>query len=414
MIIPSIDLMDGKAVQLRQGREKVLEVEKPINLAREFDKYGEIGVVDLNRAIGNGENLEIVNEICKIAECRVGGGIRSIKEAKELISYGAKKVIIGTKAFENDTLNYNFLKKLRNAIGKQRIIIAVDVVNQKILTHGWHHSTGISVFNAVTKLWEYCSEFLCTCVEREGNMEGTDIRTLEKLSNVSKNRITAAGGISSIKEVVKLSEIGIKAQIGMALYTRKIKLDEAFIACLNWKNSLIPTVVQDEYGQVLTLAYSSKDSLRETFSSGKMCYFSRARNKLWMKGETSGNVQEFVRVRKDCDSDALLFTVKQKGVACHTGNYSCFGDKKFTLQNLYEVVKDRIKHPKASSYTSKLSLETLKGKILEEAKEVIEAKSGKDIIWEVADTLYFLTVLLAKKHIKFDDVIYELRRRGWK
>ncbi|OGF58684.1 MAG: phosphoribosyl-ATP diphosphatase, partial [Candidatus Fischerbacteria bacterium RBG_13_37_8] len=190
-----------------------------------------------------------------------------------------------------------------------------------------------------------------------------------------------------------------------------LTLEDGFIASLNWKNKLLPTITQDENGQVLMMAYSNKDSVRKTFETGKMWYFSRSRNALWMKGETSTNTQEFMRARMDCDADTILATVKQHGVACHTGSYSCFGEQKFCLNELYDVLLDRIQNPKAGSYTATLTNELLNEKLAEESQELIEAKTRDEIIWETADVLYFLTVLLARNNIKPGDVLFELRRR---
>ena len=411
MIITSIDLMDGKVVQLKRGKEKIIERDDPIEIAKEFDRYGEIAVIDINGAMNRGDNLEIIKEILKVGECRVGGGIRTVAKAKELITLGAKKIIVGSKIFESDRINCSFLKELSHTIGKNSIIVAIDAINQEIVTEGWRHMTGLNVFDVVKELKDCCSEFLFTCVEREGTLGGTDMETIKKLVK-SAGRITVAGGISSIDEITEITGMGASVQIGMAIYTKKIDLTEAFIESLDWeKVGLIPTIVQDYKGQVLTLAYSSKDSLKKAFETKKMWYFSRSRNRLWMKGETSGNTQELLRMRSDCDGDALLATVKQNGFACHKGSYSCFGEKKFTLHELYEVVKDRIENPRTGSYTATLDDKLLKEKILEESREVVEAKTGDEITWEVADLTYFLTVLLAKKGVEMDDVLSELYRR---
>jgi len=142
-----------------------------------------------------------------------------------------------------------------------------------------------------------------------------------------------------------------------------------------------------------------------------MHYFSRSRQKLWMKGETSGNIQKMVRLRADCDRDTILAQVVQHNVACHTGSYSCFGSRKFSLQELYEVIRERLTHPQPASYTATLTPEKVREKLLEEAQEVVEAKERDHIIWEAADVLYFLTVLLAREGISLDDVLHELNRR---
>ena len=370
-----------------------------------------MAVIDLDAAMEQGSNIELIKEILKFCECRVGGGIRDIETARELISLGAKKIIVGSKVFENDEINYDFLKELSIKIGKERIVVAIDSINKEIVTRGWKHKTGLQVFDVIRSIERYTNEFLFTCVEKEGLLQGTDVKTIKKLLKLTDKKITVAGGITSIDEIKELAKMGVNIQIGMAIYTGKIDPAEAFIESLNWKEDIIPTIVQDKNGQILMLAYSNKESLRKTFESNKMWYFSRSRNRLWLKGETSTNVQDLIKIRTDCDRDTLLATVKQKGYACHEGTYSCFGDKKFNLYELYDTVKDRIENPKPGSYTSKLSFDLLKEKILEEAREVIEAKSRDEIIWEISDILYFLIVFLAKNGVEIDDILFELNRR---
>ena len=149
MVIASIDLMDGKAVQLKQGAEKVLEVENPLDLAKRFNRYGEVAVIDLDAALGNGNNKDVIKPILKAAECRVGGGIKTVEQAKEWISLGARKVIIGSKAFENDAVNHKFLQELADAVSPQHIIIAIDARNGEIVTKGWKHRTGLDLLDSV-------------------------------------------------------------------------------------------------------------------------------------------------------------------------------------------------------------------------------------------------------------------------
>lgn len=411
MIVPSIDLMDGKVVQLRRGREKVLERDDPLQLAEEWDRFGEIAVIDLDAAMARGSNHEIIGEICKRAECRVGGGIRSVDRARELLSHGAVKVIVGTRAFEDDSINHQFLREMASAAGRERLMIAIDADGQEIVTEAWTHRTGLRVFEVIPHLEQYASSFLFTCVEKEGMLLGTDMETIRKLASSTESSLTVAGGITSQYEVVSLARMGLDAQLGMALYTGKIDLAEGFVDSLNWRTDLIPTITCDQQGQVLMLAYSSRDSLRRTFQTGKMWYFSRSRETLWMKGESSGHLQRFVRIRSDCDRDALLATVAQKGPACHLGSYSCFGDRRFTLQELYDVVRSRFEQRTTGSYTASLTPTLVREKLIEEANEVAEAEGRDQIVLEAADLLYFLTALLARDGVELDDVIWELRRR---
>lgn len=403
MLIPSIDLMDGKAVQLRQGREKVLEREDAMGLAKEFSRYGEVALIDLDAALGKGDNLPLMKEICKIAECRVGGGIRTIERANELLDAGAKKIIIGTRATKD------FLSQLP----KERIIIAIDTKEGFVVDNGWTNMTSKRPEELIDELSQYCSEFLFTDVDIEGTMKGIDadkimkLKKLQKLAESVGNRITIAGGIKSIEEIKIIEDLGCNSQLGLALYTGRVRLDEAFAAMLRFDaNGLIPTIVQDNQKNVLMLAYSSRESLIEGFRSGNATYFSRSRNRLWTKGESSGNMQRLLRARYDCDMDSLLFTVNQKDFACHQGSYSCFGTKGFCFESLYAKIKDRGENPRLGSYTSTIFQDEkmIMEKISEESDEVVNYTDRSNLVWEIADLTYFLLVLMAKKGIRIEEV----------
>lgn len=405
MIIPSIDIMEGRAVQLKQGRIKVLERADVFDIVENFKKYGDIAVIDLDAAMGKGNNLELIKKICKVAECRVGGGIRSLDKANELLSVGAKKIIIGTKATKS------FLKKLP----KDRVIVAIDTKEGKVVNRGWTYLTKKTPQRLIKELSDYCSEFLFTNVDREGLMGGLDFDVVKKLLNLTSNKFTVAGGITTYEDIKKLEELHVNSQIGMALYTGRIELSKAFISVLNFTKTkgLIPTIVQDVEGRVLMLAYSSPESLKKTFATNLATYYSRSRNKLWQKGETSGNKQIFLKARYDCDRDVVIFTVKQIGHACHTGSYSCFGDKDFAFEDVYDIICDRIKNPKTNSFVSNLMKSELKikNKILEEVDEMINYKDRDNLIWEITDVIFFIMTLMAKHDITIKDVKNELWRR---
>lgn len=403
MIIPSIDIMNGKVVQLINGKKKVLEVDDPVTLAADFRKYGEIAVIDLDAAMGKGSNLELIKKICKIADCRVGGGIRTKKQVMELLAAGARKVIIGTAA----------TKEFLSQLPKQRVIVALDNIDGEVVDKAWTRKTGRDVTQQVKELEPYCSEFLVTFVEKEGMMQGTNLEMVEKLKNKTRIKLTIAGGVSSPKEVAKLEALGCNSQLGMAVYTEKISLSDCFVSSIDFKKGLIPTIVQDSSSRVLMLAYSSSESLSLTFKTGKPTYFSRSRNKIWVKGETSGNTQDLITVRFDCDNDALLFTVYQKNVACHTGSYSCFSDKTFTLSDLYEIIEDRKKNP-VGSYTSNLVKDErkIKEKIIEEAGEVVFYKDRQNLVEELADLFYFMNALMVNKEVSMKEVLSELEVRS--
>jgi len=405
MIVPSIDLMDRKAVQLRQGKEKILERENVMELARKFSKYGEIAVVDLDSAFKKGDNLKLIKQICKNYGCRVGGGIRTLGKARKILGFGAKKIIIGTKA------SPGFLKELP----KERLIVAIDSKDGFVVDKGWKNKTKKTPFEVIRETEDYCSEFLFTDVDKEGMMKGVNLELAKKIRDFTKNKVTFAGSITTKEDIKKLENLEINSQIGMALYTGKIELAETFISMLDFEKNkgLIPTVVQDDKKQVLMLAFSTKESIIEAFKTEKGVYYSRSRKKIWQKGETSGNLQELIKARYDCDKDTLLFTVRQRNNACHSNQYSCFGEKEFCLEDLYETILDRLNNPKKGSYTSKILKDEklIKEKIKEECNEVLSYKDKENLIWEIADLTYFIISLMVKKSISLADIKNELWRR---
>lgn len=408
MIIPSIDLMDGKAVQLKQGKEKVLEREDVFELAKYYSQFGDIAVIDLDAAMNTGKNNEeLIKELCKIAPCRVGGGIRTAEKAKRIIASGAKKIIIGTAATQ----------ELLSQLPKDRVIVAIDTKNGKITTEGWTKELDKTPLDYINYFDGLCSGYLYTVVEKEGMMQGADMRSIEAIRKATKKELVAAGGISSVEEIVKLNKMNVSTQLGMCIYTEAVKLEDAFIACLDFEknNGLIPTIVQDiNSKQVLMMAYSTPESLRKTFETGLGTYFSRSRNELWTKGLTSGNTQEFKTVRFDCDFDTLLFKVKQKGNACHLDRFSCFEDKEFNAQALYEVLKSRKENMPEGSFTTKLFRDNffLKRKIMEEAFEVVNFEQGDGLQWEVADLAYFVLTFMVENEVTVQEIMNNLASRA--
>ena len=406
MIIPSIDIMDGKAVQLKQGKEKILERENVFELAEYFGRFGEIAVIDLDAAMGKGNNTELIKELCKVADCRVGGGIRTIEKAREILSYGAKKIIIGTAASEL------FLSQLP----REKVLLAIDTNKGKVVTQGWQTETSNTAEELVRRFDNLCSGYLYTIVEREGMMGGTDIDAIKHIRSITDKELIAAGGISSVEEIIELDKIGAGCQLGMGIYTGKIDLEEAYTSLLDFDKGkgLIPTVVQDIYSkEVLMLAYSNKEAVTHSLKTGKATYFSRSRKSLWVKGETSGNTQKIIRVKYDCDRDTLLYIVEQTGFACHSGSATCFGDRNFDLDELYKVLESRFKELPVDSFTTKLFNDELflKRKINEEAFEVITAANKDELIWEVSDLTYFVMTLMVKYGVTLEDVKNHLSSR---
>ena len=226
MILPCIDLMDGKVVQLVQGREKALEVDSPLVMLEKFKRFPEIQVIDLDAALGRGSHDELVRLVASHAVARVGGGVRSAERAKALVELGASKVIVGTAAFQTDGINQDFLRRVTEAIGRDRLIIALDSKGGKIVVKGWRESTGLSAEAVLAQLEPHCSGFLCTYVDKEGMMQGTDLGWFRRLRAATALEITAAGGITTLDEVRQLLAMNVHAALGMAIYTGRLSLDD--------------------------------------------------------------------------------------------------------------------------------------------------------------------------------------------
>lgn len=225
MIIPCIDLMDGKAVQLEQGKTLKIQRDDFDALIDKFRRFGQINVIDLDAAMGKGSNLEKIEYITPKIPSRVGGGIRSVSKALDMLSLGAEKIIVSSAVFSKDGINYSFLEELRTKAGKDKIIIAIDSRNGHITTKGWKENTNFKTEDIIKELEPYCSEFLLTCVENEGLMKGTDFSFIDMIKKKTDNKLSAAGGISTKEEIDKLENIGVNSVIGMAIYSGSLDID---------------------------------------------------------------------------------------------------------------------------------------------------------------------------------------------
>ncbi len=318
MIIPSIDLMGGQAVQLVGGKEKALDAGDPRPIAERFAVAGEIAVVDLDAALGKGDNVALIRELCTLAECRVGGGIRDAETALRWLDAGATKVVLGTAA----------VPEVLAKLPKERAIAALDAIDGEVVIHGWRTRTGRRVEERMRELREHCGGFLVTFVESEGRMKGIDLDRVKRVVDAADGvLVTVAGGVTTAEDVAAIDRLGAEAQVGMALYTGRMALADAIAAPLtsDRPDGLWPTIVCDERGLALGLAYSDRASLTRAIETRAGVYHSRKRG-LWVKGESSGATQDLLRVDLDCDRDCLRFTVRQRGAGfCHRDTYTCFG-----------------------------------------------------------------------------------------
>lgn len=225
MIIPCIDLLDGKVVQLVQGREKALEGEHPHVMLERFAGFPVIQVIDLDAAMEQGENNAIVEDLAGRARIRVGGGVRTVERAETLAALGADRIIVGTAAFSADGIREDFLSQLATRVGPDRITIALDSKHGRIVVRGWKESTSLQATDVLRQLEPYCSGFLCTYVDKEGMMQGTDLAWFRQLRAATSKEITAAGGITTLDDVKSLLDMNVHAALGMAIYTGHLSLE---------------------------------------------------------------------------------------------------------------------------------------------------------------------------------------------
>ncbi|MCE5255291.1 MAG: phosphoribosyl-ATP diphosphatase [Spirochaetaceae bacterium] len=412
MIIPSIDILDGRAVQLRGGRHPMIDVGNPEEVAQKLSRIGEIAVVDLNAALGKGSNKEIILRLLARYACRVGGGIRSKELALEYLNAGARSVVIGTKATPD------FLSSLPAG----RVIAALDVERDVIMVEGWTRRTGDTLSEKIAELSPFVKGFLITTIEEEGEMSGFEMEKAKNLIVAAKGRrITFAGGLpggaAGMEQIAWLDAAGADVQAGTAIATGALGLAQAFAAPLvsDRADGLWPTAVCDEGGRFLGLVYSDLESLEAAFQTGKGVYKSRSRG-LWTKGACSGNTQRLIRADLDCDRDCIRFTVVQEGRGfCHLQRRNCFDDG-YGMEKLSRTIARRMKEAPEGSYTKRLFSDPglLAAKLREEADELAKASGKAETVAEAADVFYFGLVKALTEGGNLSAIEGELERRSFK
>jgi phosphoribosylformimino-5-aminoimidazole carboxamide ribotide isomerase len=225
MLIPSIDLKGGAVVQLVQGEKLAIRDDDVQKWVRRFERFPKVQVIDLDAAMGTGDNLALVRQIAGSLSCRVGGGIRSVARAQEILAAGAQQIIAGSALFKDGAPDLAFAKALSDAVGRERVIAAVDSKGGRVVIHGWKTTLPLTAADAVRALEPYCDEFLYTHVDAEGLMGGTNVEAILAVRNATSRRITAAGGITTPKEIDDLHALGVDAVVGMAIYTGTLNLE---------------------------------------------------------------------------------------------------------------------------------------------------------------------------------------------
>jgi phosphoribosylformimino-5-aminoimidazole carboxamide ribotide isomerase len=219
MLIPSLDLQHGHVVQLVQGEQLAIESRDIDGWVRRFAGFPAVQLIDLDAAKSEGSNASLIEQICARLPCRVGGGVRTLGRALEVLEYGASKVILGSALFDGSSPNLDFVRRLTDAIDRDRLIAAVDARGGFVAVHGWRTTLSITPEDAVRQLEPFFGEFLFTNVDREGLMQGIDRTAILRVRDATNRKLTVAGGVTSAGEVEWLETLGIDAVVGMALYS---------------------------------------------------------------------------------------------------------------------------------------------------------------------------------------------------
>jgi phosphoribosylformimino-5-aminoimidazole carboxamide ribotide isomerase len=226
MLIPAIDLKDGAVVQLVQGEKLAIRDEDIEKWVKRFERFRKVQVIDLDAAMGSGDNLSIVRQIAPRLACRVGGGIRTVARAAEILAAGAQQIIAGSALFKGGRPDLEFARQLADAVGVDRVIAAVDSRGGKVVIHGWKTPLALTAIEAVRALEPFCGEFLYTHVDAEGLMGGTNMPAIMIVRGATSRRVTAAGGITTQAEIDELDGNGVDSVVGMAVYTGKLAIPD--------------------------------------------------------------------------------------------------------------------------------------------------------------------------------------------
>jgi phosphoribosylformimino-5-aminoimidazole carboxamide ribotide isomerase len=227
MLIPSIDLKAGKIVQLVQGERQALEFENFEEWIARFSSFPLIQLIDLDAALGTGHNRDLVREFAHRLPCQVGGGVRSIETAQQMLSIGARRVILGSSLIRDGQPDVVFAKEVAGAVGPEKLVFAIDSRQGRVAIKGWRQLTAIAPLEMIAALDAWCGAFLYTHIDTEGLMQGIPLDIVHQLRASTSKQLIVAGGIASSEQIDQLDALGIDAVVGMAIYTGRLKLSES-------------------------------------------------------------------------------------------------------------------------------------------------------------------------------------------
>jgi phosphoribosyl-ATP pyrophosphohydrolase len=398
MFMPVIEIQDGKAVnRTADGRPQPLK-EDPLELARRLYRYGELAVIDLDGAREEGDNTEIILQICREADCCVGGGITDFQKADLILRGGARQLIVGS------AVNRLVIERFP----RQRILLALDNRPDPSGLEEWRVPEDSDAVNTAAALERVVSGF----VYGFGNADMENFRALQGRTD---RPILAMGGFGTAKDVLALDRSDVDCLLSPSA-VEPLELEELVADLLDFENTnrLIPTIVQDTARQVLGLFVSNHQAVVQTLKTGNLTFWRSPRGDVVAKETSTGDKYPLVTVRVDPRRRVLLYTVVAKGAIDPSGNYSYFGEKTFSLETLEDVLKSRLKKPPSSSYTQQIlaSPEGVVDQIVHQAKELAQASEQRQVVWETADLIYYLLVNLIRQDVPLASVFNELRGRA--
>ena len=414
-LIPCIFLKDNIAVSYFDNL--IVKDMDTVSLCKKFsdDHADEILIFDLSKDDASHEaSLDMIKSICSAVNVPVigAGNVKRMEDIKKLLYAGCKRAVLNFSKQEN----VDILKEVSDKFGKDKIIVSIK--NPEDFRNNIES----------IKTYSNCCLLIEPELVKEEEFKTSGVRFITRMPEVALDKLIEYLNIENVEGITGniVNENSENFTSIREIVNEKVTPFSLFK--LN-SDGLIPVIVQDyKTNQVLMMAYMNEEAYEKTIRTSTMTYFSRSRQSLWVKGETSGHFQYMKSLSYDCDADTLLAKVEQVGAACHTGNYSCFFNDIVTydfeeknpfeiLNNVYEVISDRKVNPKEGSYTNYLfdkGIDKILKKVGEEATEIVIAAknpNANEIKYEISDFLYHVMVLMVEKGVTWEEIMTELANR---
>jgi len=397
MFFPTIQLQAGKAIQVTQQGLQVIP-EDPIDLSRRLYRYGTVVILDRDAAQGQGNNRNLVSAICDEVEAIVGGGITTVNQADQYLRSGAVRLIFGPQVDPGVLAHFP----------RQRILVAVDDRPEPFGLDEWKLADDKNLIEAAILFQKHCTGLVY-------GFGDSDIEGFRSLNAQVDLPVIAAAMATSTEDVEALDRSGKDCLLEISNESQ-VDISDLWASLLDFEsgNGLIPTILQDKNRQVLALFYSNKNAVKTSLRNGLASFWSASKGDVTLKETPKGNPISIRTAIADRRRRVLLYQVDSSGPVCHTGEYSCFGERAFSIQTLEAVIVSRQEKGDSQSYTQQVlvSREGVTDQILTRAQELSQATTRTQMISRTADLLYFVMVNLVRNKISWSSVLKELRGRA--